>query len=274
MSVFLALMMLLLLLRSAVAMEAAAAACRLFVTAVLPGLFPFMVLSLMLVSRVKHPSPALLMLLSWGGGSPTGARLLADTGVSRRDRVRLAVSCATMSPMFLRGTVGGWLSSDPGGWVVLLSVLLGGWLAGRAAGRFTPDAPGTASALSAGTPLSLSAAVEQSARTMLLVCGTMMLLRVVSAMAAEILPPMLALPVLTLLEVTSGAAQIAALPLPLPLRTALIAGAAGFGGLGILLQNRSFYPPGMLSIGRQTLWQALHGAISFVMALGMMTLLC
>lgn len=274
MSVFLALMMLLLLLRSAVAMEAASAACRLFVTAVLPGLFPFMVLSLMLVSRVKRPSPALLMLLSWGGGSPTGARLLADTGASRRNRVRMAVSCATMSPMFLRGTVGGWLSSGLGGWVVLLSVLLGGWLAGRAAGRFTPDAPGTVSAPSAKGALSLGAAVEQSARTMLLVCGTMMLLRVVSALSAEVLPPMLTLPVLTLLEVTSGAAQIAALPLPLPLRTALIAGAAGFGGLGILLQNRSFYLPGMLSIGRQTLWQALHGVIAFVMALGMMTLLC
>ena len=45
-------MMLCLLLRAETAMSAASAACRLFVTAVLPGLFPYMVLSLMLVSRV------------------------------------------------------------------------------------------------------------------------------------------------------------------------------------------------------------------------------
>lgn len=274
MTLLLALSMLLLLLRSATAMEAASAACRLFVTAVLPGLFPYMVLSLMLVSKVKRPSPTLLMLLGWGGGSPTGAGLLADAALTRREQVRLAVSCATMSPMFLRGTVGGWLDSGSAGWVVLFSVLAGGGLAGLAAGRCTPDAPGTASAPSAGKPLSLGAAVEKASRTMLLVCGTMTLLRVLSALTEGVLPPALTLPVLTLLEVTSGASMLAALPCPLAFRTALIAGAAGFGGLAVLLQNRSVHPHGLLTPGTQLLWQAVHGGLSFVIALGMMCLLC
>lgn len=275
MSILLALLMLVLLLRSATAMAAASAACRLFVTAVLPGLFPYMVLSLMLVSRVKRPSPALLMLLGWGGGSPTGARLLTGcAGLSRREQVLLAVSCATMSPMFLLGTVGGWLGSSTAGIVTLCSVLIGGWLTGHVAARFTRDAPIAPSARAEALPMSLGAAVEQAARTMLLVCGTMVMLRVLSALAAEVLPPMLTLPVLALLEVTTGAVEIAALPLPLSLRTALLSGAAGFGGMAILLQNRSVYPAGMLSIGQQILWQGVHGAFSFVMGLGMMLLLC
>ena len=49
-ALLLALLMLCLLLRADVTMTAASAACRLFVTAVLPGLFPYMVISSTIVS--------------------------------------------------------------------------------------------------------------------------------------------------------------------------------------------------------------------------------
>ena len=39
--------------------------------------------------------------------------------------MRAAVSCATMSPMFLLGTIGSWLNSRSAGAIVLLSVLAG-----------------------------------------------------------------------------------------------------------------------------------------------------
>lgn len=268
-------LMLCLLLRADMTMQAASAACRLFVTAVLPGLFPYMVLSLMLISRVKRPSPTLLMLLGWGGGSPTGARLLRQCpALHRREQVRLAVSCATMSPMFLLGTVGGWLRAPAAGTVALSSVVLGGWLTGLLASAAEKGArPISASPTPAAQPpLSFGAAVEQSARTMLLVCGTMVMLRVFASLAAEALPAALALPVTTLLEVTTGTAEIASLPLPLPLRAALIAAATAFGGMAILLQNRSVYPVGFLSLPKQTLWQAIHGVLSFLLALGIMLL--
>ena len=281
------LLMLCLLLRADVTMTAASAACRLFVTAVLPGLMPYMTLSLMAVSRVKHMSPMLLMLLGWGGGSPTGARLLPMCAVlTRREQVRLAVSCATMSPMFLLGTIGGWLGSRTAGVVVLVSVIAGGWIAGWAAGQAAQCRPSTrrvdrraAAGRSddhpaARAPLTFGSAVEASARTMLLVCGTMVMLRVFAALAAEMLPSAITLPVTTLLEVTTGTAEIASLPLPLMWRTALIAGATGFGGMAILMQNRALYPEGFLSLSWQLLWQALHGGISFLLALGMMGLLC
>ena len=276
-------LMLCLLFRADVTMAAASAACRLFVTAVLPGLMPYMVLSLMALTRVKRPSPALVMLLGWGGGSPTGARLLPlCEGLPHQEHVRLAVSCATMSPMFLLGTLGGWLGSRTAGLVCLGSVIAGGAVAGWAAGRAASRRPSARRAdrraaagrggdhPAAPAPLTFGAAVEQSARTMLLVCGTMVMLRVFSALASTVLPSALALPVTTLLEVTTGAAEIAVLPLPLPWRTALLAGATGFGGMAIIMQNRALYPPGFMPLWQQLLWQGLHGIASFLLALGAM----
>jgi hypothetical protein len=74
MRILLAGMMALLLLRAPETMAAAEAACALFVRSVMPGLFPYLTLSQMLVSRCgRDMHPGLLMLLGWCGGSPTGA---------------------------------------------------------------------------------------------------------------------------------------------------------------------------------------------------------
>ena len=81
MRILLAGMMALLLLRAPETMAAAEAACALFVRSVMPGLFPYLTLSQLLVSRCgRDMQPGLLMLLGWCGGSPTGARLLAMQG--------------------------------------------------------------------------------------------------------------------------------------------------------------------------------------------------
>ncbi|MBQ8555394.1 MAG: hypothetical protein IJ438_05900 [Clostridia bacterium] len=264
-------LMLCLLFRAGLTMDAASQACRLFVTGVLPGLFPYMVLSLMLVSRLTGAMPVWgMILLGWGGGSPTGARLLRlCPGLNRRGRVRVAVSCATMSPMFLLGTVGAWLGSTAAGVVVLVSVLAGGGAAGWMASRFAPAATPSPREPVQSAPLSLGEAIDQAARTMLLVCGTMVMLRVLADLAAELVPGV-ALPLTTLLEVTTGVQVIAGLALPMPLRTALIAGATGFGGAAIIFQNRAMYDRGFLTLPMQCLWQGIHGCVSFLLALGMM----
>ncbi len=270
-------MMALLLARAQVVMAAASAACHLFVFSVLPGLMPYMTLALMLVSRVGRMNPALLVLLGFGGGSPTGGRLLGlCPALSERQRVRLAVTCSTMSPMFLLGTLGGWLKSPAAGVCILMSVLGGGLTAGALAGLLPRREPSTAIRTKAAVPLSMGAAVEQASRTMLLICGAMVMLRVFADLASDITAavcPALTLPLTTLMEVTTGVERMAALPLPLPLRTALIAGATGFGGMAVMMQNRAVWPEGMLPLWEQALWQAVHGAVSFLIALGLMLLL-
>ena len=267
MRILLAGMMGMLLLRAPETMAAAEAACALFVRSVMPGLFPYLVLSQMLVSRCGGMSPGMTMLLGWCGGSPTGARLLAMQNRPRREQKVLAVSCATMSPMFLLGTIGNWLNSRIAGAIVLLSVLAGGYCAGRLAKRWTRVTSAENVPETQLSPVSFARAVEDSARTMLLVCGTMTMLRVFATLT-DFLPDALRLPLMTLLEVTTGAVRIANLPIPLPLRIALLSAATGFGGCAVIMQNRALYPQGLMHLGEQLAWQALHGAISGALALG------
>lgn len=262
--------------RPGLTMDAASQACRLFVESVLPGLLPYMALSQMLVSRTKSMNPLLLILLGWGGGSPTGGRLLGMCpDLTTEGRIRLAVCCATMSPMFLMGTIGRWLGSSAAGVCVLMAVLAGGAAAGAMAGML-PRKSGMPISAETPAPLSLGQAVEQTARTLLMVCGTMAVLRVFAALGTEITErffPWLTLPITTLLEVTTGAREMAALPLPLAWRTALIAGATGFGGMAVIMQNRAVWPRGMLSLPEQILWQEVHGGASFLISLGIMQML-
>lgn len=229
-----------------------------------------MVLSQMLVSRMKRLSPTLVMLLGWGGGSPTGAKLTAMGNFPPQTQKRLLITCATMSPMFLLGTLGQWLNSQTASLCILLAVLLGGYVAGRLCGRIS----GGRIPVSV-KPLSFGQAVESTARTLLIVCGTMAVLRMAAALVADILPHHAAviLPVTTLMEVTAGAQQIAALPLPLQLRTALLAAATGFGGVSIILQNQTLLPENTLTFASQLLWQILHAAVSFLLAYGLALLL-
>lgn len=273
MLIFLPVMMLWMLLRAQTAILAAREACRLFAVSVLPGLMPYMVLSLLLLSRIPRPMPLwLLVALGWCGGSPTGARLLQECpGLPSPAQRRAAVMCATMSPMFLLGTAGEWLGSWKAGAVALAAVLLSAWLTGLVLPR--GDSAATPSA--APQPLGFGQAVQAAAQTMLMVCGTMVMMRVFAALLGEwtqaACPP-LTLPLTTLVEVTGGVQAIASLPLPLALRTALAAGSCGFGGAAILLQNRSALPKGLFSLPAQTALQAVHGLAAFLLALGMMQL--
>lgn len=264
-----------LLWRSGTAMAAVRASCHLFVTAVLPGLLPYMTLSGMLASRCQGGLPGwTAVLLGWGGGSPAGARLLGHMReTDRRSRVGAATACATMSPMFLVGTCGMWLENASAGWVLLGSVLAGGALTGMLAQRCSRERPAAADPPETLSALSFGAAVEQAARTLLMVCGTMAVLRASAALLAELLPGRLALPVTVLLEVTAGVQEITMLPLPLAFRTALAAGATGLGGLAVAMQNRALYPPELMSLPVQLGWQAVHGALSFLIALGLMLLI-
>lgn len=264
--------MFLVLLFPTLTMDAASDACRLFVRSVMPGLFPYMVLSLMLLSRMPaNLPPWLIILIGWCGGSPTGAKLLAlQPEMNRQTQKFIALSCATMSPMFLLGTIGTWLDSRMAGLVVLLAVIAGGGMTALITGRPVRDHDGAPIKFS--SPLTLGQALDQAANTMLLVCGTMVMFRVLAALAAQAFPWM-SLPLTTMLEVTTGVSEIARFPLPLPFRTAMIAGCTGFGGMAIILQNRALYPAGLLPLPQQIAWQALHGGISFLLALGLMLLM-
>lgn len=273
-AVSLLLLLPLLLINAPLVMEAVSASCRLFVTGVMPGLFPYLTLVLWLLPRLRHGSPRVLLLLGWCGGSPTGARLLRGSRLPAPQARFLAVACATMSPMFLAGTVPIWLEAPALGPLLLGSVLAGGWLAGCLANAGLPREENvqlTQPNAVMPAAVSLGQAVESAAQTMLMICGTMALLRTAAELAARYLAawPALCLSVQTLLEVTCGVTQLAVLPLPLTWRAALVAGATGFGGMAGVLQNRSLLPEGLLTLRRQLLLQMFHGGCSFLIMLGL-----
>ncbi len=261
-------LLLALLARSQAAMNAASSACKLFVESVLPGLFPYMTLTLLLASRCKKLPLSGALLLGWGGGSPMGAKM-AGRFQGKQQRF-LLVAAATMSPMFLMGTVGKWLNDPIAGGVVLLSTLGSGLLTGWIASVCGKTGQIIAAAEVQRT--SIPQAVEQAMRTMLTICGTMMLARTLAALAEPILPDAALLPLMTLLEASTSIAAIAGKPWPTVWRTALIAGAAGFGGTAVLMQNRAS-APGAMGMLPQIIWQGVHGVLSFLLALGIMSLL-
>ena len=273
-----ALAALLLLLRPAVVIGAASQACALFAASVLPGLYPYMILLLLLLDRLptNAPFPA-LVLLGWGAGSPCGAKICAARGASLppRQQKRLLICCGTMSPMFLYGTLGQWLRNGTAGLCILLAVLSGG-LAVSTLIRCGKDVPSSRPQTLASPTLTLGTAVEKASVTLLTVCGCMVLGNVFSALLPALFPALPAqaqLAVSCLLEVTTASKALAALPVPLPLRVALLSGETGFGALAILMQNRALGPQGVWSLPQQLGFQLLHGLVSALLGYALALLL-
>lgn len=131
--------------------ERYAAACAkgiaLWATAVLPALFPFMVLTSVLTglgaaqglakafaplaAKLRLPAvAAYCFLLSALSGYPVGARVAADLcrrgALPQAYAARVAVLCSTSGPMFVVGSVGGLLFRSPAAGAVLYASHLAG----------------------------------------------------------------------------------------------------------------------------------------------------
>ena len=171
----------------------------------------------------------------------------------------------------LYGTLGQWLQSPRAGLCILLAVLAGG-LAASAALPGGGESRQPSSAFSQAAPMSLGAAVEKASITLLTVCGCMVLGNGLSAVLPALfpgLPPAGQLSLTCRAEVTTGCRALALLPLPLPLRVALLSGETGFGALAILLQNRALGPRGVMSAPAQLGFQLLHGLLSGLTGYGL-----
>ena len=181
-----------------------------------------------------------------------------------------------MSPMFLYGTLGQWLHSPLAGLCILLAVLTGGLTASAlVTGRKDAPPPSIAQPLAAPA-LTLGTAVEKASVTLLTVCGCMVLGNVFASLFShffQALPQGIQLGVSCLLEVTTASRALVALPLPLPLRVALLSGETGFGALAILMQNRALGPTGLMSFPCQLGCQLLHGLISALVGYGLAVML-
>ena len=176
-----------------------------FTQGVLPFLFPFSCLAQLLACGRRAPLWA-LRLTGMLGGSPTGARLLAEVGDERAAR-RSAMMTGGVSPMFFAGTLALWLDSRAAGTILLASHLgalaLGGLLLPRGQARDiqTPE-------------VSLPQAVAQSALAMLSVGGCIAMGALAAALAGAFLPDVPRALLHAALEMSGGCRAVISLAWP------------------------------------------------------------
>ena len=268
---------------------AAAEALALCAGSVVPALFPFLVVSSLLLSlglgELLSPMLAGLMeplfrvdgvgssalLLGLVGGYPIGAKTAADLyrggRLSRPEAERLLAFCNNSNPVFLISVLGvGVFGSVRAGvwlWLIhLLSALLTGLLFRNHGGPARRQAGGTAAFQAVSLSAAFVAAVRESLSGMLSVCAFVTFFYVLARPLASLggwLGPVLV-----------GLTELFSLtPLLRPDRFGFILASAmaGWGGLSVLCQTAAVLEDTGLPMGRYLLAKALQGILSALLAL-------
>ncbi len=264
--------MLILILDGRTAVEGARAGVELCLKTVIPALFPFFLLSVLLTSSFLGCSFALLrplgrlfgmpkggeslLIPAFLGGYPVGAQAVASAvqagQLSAQAGARLLGFCNNAGPAFLFGIVG---PMFPRAWMAW--ALWGIHIAGALTAALLLPGSDEMVSLSPGKPLSLSAALRAALGVMATVCGWVVLLRVLIAFLSRwmlwLLPTAAQVAVIGLLELSNGCCALLAIE-DVPLRFLICSGMLACGGLCVTMQTRSvaqglsleYYLPGKL----------------------------
>ena len=269
--------------------DAVGAALTLCARSVIPALFPFMVVSSMLVALglgelLDAPLGGLMALYGIGGagasalvlgligGYPMGGRTAAElyrNGLLTRDEAeRLLSFCNNANPAFLISVLGTGLfgSFRAGLWLWLIHIaaaLTAGLLAGRPpSGAESRPSPTPAAAFRAVTVSSVFvSAVQTALRSILNVCAFVVVFSVLSLPFRAIGGTVGAL--------ASGLLELfSTLPLIPSDRSGFVlaAGLSGWGGISVLCQTAALTADTGLSLRRCVLGKAVQGVLSALLA--------
>lgn len=224
---------------------------------VIPSLFPFFVLSILLTSTLSGVNFALLrplgslfnlpkgfesiLIPGFLGGYPAGAQSIGYSlqinNITINSAQRLLLYCNNAGPAFIFGILG---SVFPEKWMVwalwgicLLSSLL--------CARMLPNDQTRAVAIPRET-ISLSKAMNQAIRTMATVCGWIVLFRIIIAFLQRwflwLLPAPLQVLIIGILEISNGCCELLSIT-DVRLRFLICSGLLSFGGLCVTMQTAS-----------------------------------
>ncbi len=236
----------LLLAFSETALGAAQQAASMWLTRVLPALFPFFVAVTMLsasgiyeiiIKRFSWAALPACLLLGGISGYPVGARLCSLTG-----RSEWSVYCNLCSPAFLLGVVAIGMLGDAAFFAPLAIAHYGAAvLAAVIRGLLRVDeAPASVPERTAA--FSLPQVIADGMLAMLKVGGCIIFFSVLSALIAETLgfkDSIWGALVAGTLEMTAGCQSLALLPLPSRVLCACLAAIISFGGLSVYMQAKS-----------------------------------
>ena len=230
------------------ASESAKEGVDLCIRVVIPSLFPFFVVSSYLNGQLSSiPIPFLrsvenicrmpknsgaIFILGLLGGYPVGAQSIAEQyengTLSRQDAQRLLGFCNNAGPAFLFGMLSAFFPSTYHLWTmwgiqIVSAFITGILLPGKATGCCSPRF---------SCSITVPKALERSVRSILLVCGWVILFRV-------ILSPVSDIPLLSgIIELTNGCMQLNAIP-SIRIRFILASMYLSFGGLCVHMQTLS-----------------------------------
>lgn len=288
-----------LILDAGTAVSAAAEGIQLCLQTVVPSLFPFLVASRLFLAsgaaqwctRVVGPvmgpafglpaqgasALALGMLSGYPVGAQTAASLYGAGQLSKEEAERLLAFCSNAGPAFIFGMVGGLLGSGKIAAVLyaihICSALLTGLVLRP---RGAPVRSGRRELQGRTETVDLPAAVAGAVRTTGLICGYIVLFRVIGAFLARAfatwMPPAVEIGVAGLLELAGGCSRLPELDAA-GLRYCMASGFLAFGGLCVWLQTQSVIRPYGLT-GRYYLFgKILQGTIAVLLTWGAQVLL-
>ena len=199
----------------------------------------------------RHPRGQLAAVIGFSllSGAPNGAKLLhaliEDGSLSSRDGARLLPVVNGVGPVFLLSIIASELLKNKAlfppmaaayyGCAILLSFPF--FLRRNGSDRVRDTVPSVPFADA------LAAAIEESMLDMLRIGGCILFVCTLLSVTRPILPGQTAFAALAgFMEVSAGAATIAALAMPLRLQASLLIGTAAFGGLSLALQALCCFP--------------------------------
>ncbi|MBQ6540379.1 MAG: sporulation protein [Oscillospiraceae bacterium] len=270
--------------------ESAAAArngLKLGTGVLLPSLFPFFVISSLMIGTGaayrlgKVLSPFLGRLLGTGnagssafvigllGGYPMGAKTVAELyekgSVSKSEAERLLAFANNSGPAFILGACGGGVfESARAGFLLLFVHVLSAVIVGiMFRGGSHTDSVKTVPAESYPFPAAFVKAVKNSVRSIFDICGLIIFFEVMSALLEKtgLLPGGIVGTVLRgVMELTSGITGLAGIDHIISLPAAAFL--SGWGGLCVHCQALSFALASGLKTGRYFAGKLLHGIIA------------
>lgn len=220
--------MLLLIFHAKTAVDGAQKGIEISLHAVIPSLFPFIVLSCLICNHLSgrripflcHISRLCgvpdgaesLLLLGLLGGYPVGAQVIAEVyrskQLDRDNALRMLGFCNNAGPAFLFGMIGPMFSKNSTVFVLwgvhILSALLTGLL--------LPGRKHSNGHVNAAKPISLPEALEKSVRIVAVICGWVILFRIILTLCNQwilgFLPPVIRVLLTGLCELSNGCMEL------------------------------------------------------------------
>ncbi len=258
-------------------------------TAVIPSVFPFLVLCTFFVhsglcalagEKLDKPMRKLLhlpgaaagaVLLGLCGGYPVGVRMTAQLlqggSITRSQAQRMCLFCVAAGPAFVTGTVGASiLGNRAAGWVLFAALTCANLTVGFLL-RFTDEEPQASAAPVQRMPFAraFSEAVAQAGSSMVPLCAWVLLF---SGVCEVLMLRPQSLPLVCALEVVNGCRIGADHGLSLPVLAAIL----GFGGLSVHCQVLRDVTACGLRLSRFWAFRVVCGALAAVFCAGLLRL--